>query len=173
MNHGSHSHEPVQKVKFLGTSWATRGPIYWCRRAAISTLMVIACITTFVMTGGLFSSTFGAHGIWRYVVQILMSVSIAGGLWYGWLAFRASSAKKRPTRRAMDDKWANQFEAMKNWLNGDKTGIVDRLLTSPVVVLVPGIFLGVFFAVAIGSFGRYLSPGEFDAVQRRVRTLNP
>jgi hypothetical protein len=169
MTYRNPEREPTPKIKFLGTSWATRGPIYWCRRAAISTLMAIACITTFVLTGGLFSSAFGAHGIWRYVVQILMSVSIIGGLWYGWLAFRAGSAKKRATRRATDDKWANQFEVMKRWLNGDKTGIVDRLLTSPVVILVPGIFLGVLFAVAIGSFGRYLSADEFDAVQRRAR----
>lgn len=156
-----------ERIKLLGRSWATRGPGYWLRRVALA-IFFTAMFALFVFIAcAIFSGvTRGGSPVVTAVLGGYMALTVAAGLWYGGLAFLAQSAGKRLNRSATDEAHIARFESVKQKLNNPGGKVAMYLINGPLLILSPGIFIGLMGAVALGSYQKYFSVREFDAVQR-------
>lgn len=98
-----------------------------------------------------------------------MSSALVCGLGYAYLAFRANTAKKRLIRSAEDQRRIELLATVNDRLNGRAGKAFAKLTWAPLFLLSPALFLGVFIALALGSFQRYYSVQEFEVVQQYGR----
>jgi hypothetical protein len=102
--------------------------------------------------------------VFSFAIETVMLTGLVVGLWYGYLVFRVNTAKKREVRTAADQRRIQLLEKVER-RNGRVETIFDRLIRGPMLILGPAFFLGWFVALVLGSFQRYFSVDEFEAVQ--------
>ncbi|MGH3724487.1 MAG: hypothetical protein ACRDUS_10235 [Mycobacterium sp.] len=119
------------------------------------------------MAGAIFSGvTAGGNTAASVILGSYMVLAVVVGLWYGGLVFLSQKARKRLSRSATDEAHIKRLQSVIAKVNNPKGKITSYLINGPLLVLSPGIFIGIFLALLLGSFQRYFSPQEFDAVQR-------
>ncbi|MUM19644.1 hypothetical protein BI330_02795 [Mycobacterium sp. CBMA 623] len=132
--------------------------------SAFFTLMVALFV---FMGASIFSGvTAGGDAAASVILGGYMVVSVAVGLWYGGLVLLSQNARKRFSCSTTDEAHIARLQSVMAKINNPGGKIASALINGPLLVLSPGIFVGVLLALLIGSFQRYFSPQEFDAVQR-------
>lgn len=154
-------------IRYLGRSWYRRGIEYRCRRVFLSVFFV----SVFLMVGFITAAAFAGacevrSATVRHGLQGVMIAAVTWGLWYGYLVLRVNTSKKRELQQTADDQRRSALvEAIDNAVDRRRGSVLTFLLYGPLFLLLPAMALGVSAALALGSFQRYFSVDEFEAVQ--------
>lgn len=162
-----------ERVRYLGTTWYTRGTAYWARRIAIISISVLVSVGMVALSGGVFLRLMekAQEEPKRQAVYVSLFVLFTFfGIVEAWISFHVASAQKREHFTERDRqywRWQRRFQLLSSQSN---PGALTVVLTVVVAVLSFGFGAGMFASLGLWSVAllsqKYASPEEYAAVRR-------